>query len=177
MLLSYRNLDSETRRLMLGEVERDTDDGVLNFGKRLNEEGEAVYPELLRQAIQGYDDEWLANQFRQGGRMKLTEQRRKPSGGVTTVPVARTAPETFAQGEFNRFYIRALCLRAIAEGRKLVVYRARQSSNPRPESQALIGTSPDTERLLYDLRVNIGVDTVLGLPQGPNSGLSVELTS
>jgi hypothetical protein len=57
----------------------------------------------------------------------------------------------------------------------LVVYRAKEVANPRPESTALIGKSLPANRLLDDLRANVGTDTALGLPPGPNSGLSVKL--
>jgi hypothetical protein len=39
----------------------------------------------------------------------------------------------------------------------------------------LIGKIIECDKLLNDLRENIGMDTILGLPPGPNSGLSVEL--
>ncbi len=81
-----------------------------------------------------------------------------------------------AEGEFNRFYARGLCRRAIAEGiEALVVYRAKEVVNPRAESVALIGKSLPAKQLLEDLRAHIGTDTALGLPPGPNSGLSVKL--
>ncbi len=87
-----------------------------------------------------------------------------------------TAPETLAEGEFNRFYARGLCRRAMAQGiESLLVYRAKEVVNPRPESVALIGKSLPVKQLLEDLRANIGTDTALGLPPGPNSGLSVKL--
>lgn len=57
----------------------------------------------------------------------------------------------------------------------MTVYRAKEVANPRAESMALIGRSLPVTQLLDDLRVNIGTDTALGLPPGPNSGLSVTL--
>ena len=90
--------------------------------------------------------------------------------------VPYTAPETLAEGEFNRFYARGLCRRAIEEGTsQLIVYRAKQVMNARSASQAKIGTKISAKELLQDLRTHPGVDTALGLPQGPNSGLSVKL--
>jgi hypothetical protein len=94
------------------------------------------------------------------------------------VKVPYTAAQTLSEGEFNRYYIRALCLRALKEERELEVYRAKEVSDPRPESQRMIGLILDTKRaetLLNDLRINVGVDTALGLPNGPNSGLSVKI--
>jgi len=53
--------------------------------------------------------------------------------------------------------------------------RAYITSNTRPESQRMIGNTISAKALLDDLRAHIGVDTALGLPAGPNSGLSVRL--
>jgi hypothetical protein len=93
---------------------------------------------------------------------------------VARVPI--TAAETLGEGEFNRFYIRALCVHAINDGIKtLIVYRAKVVANARVESEMKIDTGVDPVRLLGDLRNNPGVDTALGLPAGPNSGLSVRL--
>ena len=59
-----------------------------------------------------------------------------------------------AEGEFNRFYIRGLCLRAIASGIvDLVIYRAKQVANPRSDSALKIGTTINAQALLDYLRV------------------------
>jgi hypothetical protein len=108
--------------------------------------------------------------------MNSQEQKRTRNGGTTLAKVPITAPDTLAEGEFNRFYIRGLCRRAIEEQiPNLVIYRAKEVSNPRPESEEKIGKSISAQTLLTDLRTHLGIDTVLGLPAGPNSGLSVKL--
>lgn len=174
MLLAYENLDEATRKFMLEEIEHDLSNGALYLGKRLSPKGEADYPNLLTEAARSHDDEWLAGQLNLGDRLKAMEERRTKSG-TTMAKVPVNAHETLAEGEFNRFYIRALCRRAIAEALALVVYRAKAVSTPRSESQAKIGQQVDPTKLLADLRDNPGVDTALGLPAGPNSGLSVKL--
>jgi len=81
-----------------------------------------------------------------------------------------------AEGQFNTFYIRGLCVRAKADGiSEVVVYRAKDVQNPRPESVQKIGQRVSVDALLADLRQNKGIDSALGLPPGPNSGLSVHL--
>lgn len=45
----------------------------------------------------------------------------------------------------------------------------------RSASEAMIGSHIDPHALLEDLRTHQGIDTALGLPPGPNSGLSVKL--
>jgi hypothetical protein len=161
---------------MLEEIEQDISAGKLYCSPRLSPAGKQLYPELLRNAARSGTDDSLASELRAPGRLNATEERRKPTGGTTTAKVPITAPETLAEGEFNRFYARGLCRRAMAEGiESLVVYRAKEVVNPRPESVALIGKSLSGKQLLEDLRANIGTDTALGLPPGPNSGLSVKL--
>jgi hypothetical protein len=48
-------------------------------------------------------------------------------------------------------------------------------ANARSASEAKIGTQVDARALLADLRSHQGLEPALGLPPGPNSGLSVEL--
>jgi hypothetical protein len=81
-----------------------------------------------------------------------------------------------AEGEFNRYYCRGLCQRALEVGiEEVEVYRAKAVTTPRPESQRLIGRRLSARSLLNDLRTSQGVEPALGVPPGPNSGLSVRL--
>jgi hypothetical protein len=161
---------------MLEEILHDLANGTLYISPRLNAQGKTVYITLLKDAAENYDDSWLADELRLGGVMNPMEQRRGRNGGYTMVKVPVTAPDTLAEGEFNRFYARGLCRFAIEQGiDALQVYRAKAVSQPRPDSQAKIGTLIDARALLDDLRTHPGMDTALGLPPGPNSGLSVRL--
>jgi hypothetical protein len=91
------------------------------------------------------------------------------------VKVPITAHLTLVEGEFNRFYMRGLCLRAVEEGKTTVTaYRAKHAQNPRSESLAIEVRSFNAEAALSDLRANVGSATAAGFP-GPNSGLSVRL--
>lgn len=176
MALMLLNLDGDTRQRMVTEIDKDISAGVLYMGRYLSTRGQQDWPELLKNAVQGHDDPWLADELRQFNRLNLTAERHNRSGGVSTVRVPVTAAEMLAEGEFNRFYLRALCLKAIAQGiPHLVIYRAKAVVSPRPESEAKIGSTVDAAALLADLRANIGIDTFLGLPPGPNSGLSARL--
>jgi len=176
MVLDYKNLDERTRTLMLSEIERDIAAGTLYLSGNLNPQGQIDYPDLLRNAAQAGNEVSLAEAIR--SRLNSHEKPRKlKSGGFSNPPIMRSnAHEMLAEGEFNRFYIRALCLRAIDDGiSALIVYRAKAVENPRSESERKIGQSVQPEPLLSDLRSHPGVDTALGLPAGPNSGLSVRL--
>ncbi len=173
MTFHLKNLDPATRSRMSQEVAVDTTEGKLYISPRLTPEGAARYPTLLAEAVASHDMTWLASQLRHSGSLLAKEQKRKPSGGYTLADVPYTAADTLAEGEFNRFYIRGLCLRAVEENIPvLIVYCAKEVANARSESQRKIGTSVNPQVLLADLRTHVGVDTALGLPQGPNSGLS-----
>ena len=173
MGLALENLDGETRQHMLAEFERDLDDQRLYDSKWFTEEGKRLYPQLCRDAIASGSDETLAAGLSAPGVFAERYERKTPSGGTTSAAVPHTAPVTFSEGEFNRFYLRGLCARLAAEGRgQIEIYRARSSAQPRPASEALIGSILDPVALLADLRASTGVDTALGLPPGPNSGLS-----
>lgn len=176
MALNYKNLDERTRELMLDEVNFDVSQGTLYLSKRLTEQGKQNYEDLLKEAIQNYDDAWLGSELRNRGYMKSSEERKKPKGGLTIAKVPATAADTLGEGEFNRFYARGLCLRAIADNiQELIIYRAKVVRHPRLESEQMLGRKIDPKALLEDLRQNPGVEPALGLPPGPNSGLSVQL--
>src|SRR6266540_1730882 len=169
MGLYLQNLDQRTREFMLREVDLDVSIGKLYISSRLNTMGQQHYEQLLREAIASHDDAWLADQLRNKGLLSAQEQRRKPSGGFTVAKVPVTAPDTLAEGEFNRFYARGLCARALQDGISQVeVYRGKSVSQPRPESEAMIGHRIDAASLLTDLRTSQGVEPALGLPPGPN---------
>jgi hypothetical protein len=176
MPLNYVNLDERTRALMRDEIAVDIAARTLYTSPRLSTRGAHEWPDLLRHAAATGNDETLAEHLNSDGRLNQLEERRKPTGGVTMVKVPVTAAATLAEGEFNRFYIRALCQRAIEQSvPRLIVYRAKDATSPRRESEEKVGTEIDPQQLLADLRANPGVDTALGLPAGPNSGLSVRL--
>jgi hypothetical protein len=143
---------------------------------RLSNTGQQNYLTLLKQAVAEHDDTWLADQLSGHKRLRDTEQKKTPTGGYTVSRVPETAAGTLAEGEFNRYYIRGICRRALEDGlSEVVVYRARGVDQPREEAEGSAGMHIDAARLLEDLRAHPGTPTALGLPRGPNSGLSVRL--
>ena len=167
------DLDNSTRLHMETEVRNDIGSKTLYLSPRLSQRGREDYPAVLLEAVKTGTPASMASSLKQLGRLNETEMVTR-QGKSHTKRVPYNAAETMAEGEFNRFYIRGVCLRAIEEGTPTVrVYRAKPVSNPRPESVRLLDTCVDAAALLADLRQNVGVDTALGLPAGPNSGLSV----
>lgn len=176
MSLYFVNLDDRTRQLMLEEVEYDISHNQLHISPFLSGQGQRDYVNLLKEAIQSGSDQTLAEHLREHRRINRTIPRRKPKGGFSIASSPANAAEIVAESEFNRFYIRALARRAIEDGiTDLVVYRAKPVQNPRPESEALIEATLPPQDLLDDLRAHPDEPPTLGVPSGPNSGLSVRL--
>ena len=172
MSIRYDSLDEAVRHCMVAELDRDIQGGNLYISSRLTEAGALEWPGLLHEAFHNHDDIWLAEQIRTRDLMRATAQRRTKGGGITIAKVPHNAPKTLAEGEFNRYYIRGLCKHVIECGvTEVEIYRGKDASSPRPESQAMIGKRLPADQLLQDLRVSQGVEPALGLPQ-PNSGLT-----
>ena len=177
MALYLENLDDRTRELMLDELEYDMAHNQLHISPFLSGQGQRDYAELLRDALQTGTDESLAENLRAHRRIIRTLPRRQPKGGYSIAATPENAAQVLAESEFNRYYIRGLARRAIEDGiQELVIYRAKPARNPRPESEARVETSLSPQELLDDLRAHPGDEPpTLGVPSGPNSGLSVRL--
>lgn len=172
MPFTFRGLDGELRDLMVAEIQAAAAEGTLYSSKRFTDAGRARWSELLVEAARGHDEHWLAYQLELIGAMKGSETGAKPSGGYTIAHVPNTAEETLADGEFNRYYMCAVCRRAITVGVQVTVYRAKRGGTTRPESEALIGSTYDPSALVQELRTTPGHELTK-----PNSGLSIHLAS
>jgi hypothetical protein len=178
MPFAFESLDERTRMLMISEVDRDLSGASLYESVRLTPTGAARWEALFRTACETGDDASLATALGAPGGTYIHAREpnaRSRTGDDKAVPY--NAAVTMAEGEFNRFYIRAMCARALEDGVRLEIFRARASENPDFESEAKLGQSPDAAALLRDLRSHQGVATALGLPPHPNSGLSVRFAA
>jgi len=174
MPLQYENLDPTTRRYALAELDHDLATGAFHTSERLRPSAVGEYQHLLREALRYYDDLWLEE--RASDLLVDFETRRTPSGGQTTAKIPQMAARMLAEGDFNRYYMRGVCLRAIDEGREVVeVYRARLSLEPRPESAELEGRRLPAREVLDHLRGLPSADPATAPLGRPNSGLSVRL--
>jgi hypothetical protein len=176
MGLDYEQLDAETRRLMLEELELDVREGEIYRSQRLVQGKESEYLVLLSAAIVSENDDWLARQLMAHKILEEHELRRTPKGNVTVARVPSNAEQLLAEGEFNRYYVRALCRRVEeTPGTVLEIYRAKDVERPRGESALRLGHEVSATVLLADLRTGTRVDAALGVPMGPNSGLTVRM--
>ena len=173
MGLRYEDLTEETRRFMLEEIQRDENAETLYRSPWLTQGGQGDWAEILKEAAANGTDDTLAAQLRLRGRIVTRAQRRKPNSyQMVWYTLGANAPDVMAC-EFNVFYCRGLCRRAIEEKLpRLEVYRARTSAQPRRESEMKLGLLIEPELILIDLRNSHGSEPTFGLPPGPNTGLS-----
>jgi hypothetical protein len=174
MPLQYENLDPTTRRYALAELDQDLASGAFHASERLRPTAVAEYQHQLHEAIRYYDDRWLEE--RAADSLVDFEPRRTRSGGQTTARLPDMAARMLTEGDFNRYYMRGVSLRAIEEGRQVVeVYRARLSLEPRSESAELEGRRLSARDVLQYLRGQTTSDPAVSSLGRPNSGLSVRL--
>ncbi|HXQ77859.1 MAG TPA: hypothetical protein VN797_06615 [Gemmatimonadaceae bacterium] len=174
MPLQYENLDPTTRRYAVAELDQDLTNGAFHISERLRPESVGQYQRMLQEALRYYDDRWLEEHA--SDLIVESESRRTRSGGTTTARVPQMAARMLAEGDFNRYYMRGIALRAIEEGRQILeVYRARLSMEPRLESAQLEGQRIPAAELLDHLRGPISVDSNVAPLGRTNSGLSVRL--
>ncbi|HEY6350419.1 MAG TPA: hypothetical protein VI636_13515 [Candidatus Angelobacter sp.] len=150
-------LVDDVRRLMIEELYWAVEHNKLYYSKHFARSGHKEYPLLLQK------------EFATGNPDTLEESLNVP--GYFQAGSPRNAVQTFAWDEFNKYYMRALCLLAqVGAGYEVVVARGRHSDHPKPESSKRIGAKKDPTRFLSGLREVPRVN-----PFGANSGLTLEL--
>lgn len=177
MGIRYENLDAITRAHMLDEVGL----GGHYVSPRLTPEGVAAWPSLMQAASKSHNDDWLAQELVNRNFVRAEESYTRDAVTRTRRVNQPHAAQQLAEGEFNRYYLRGLCQRAKQEGKdQLVIYRGKEVSSPRPESEAKIGTHVSSAALLENLRKNdfVNIEAAVGIggaPGGPSSGITCKL--
>jgi hypothetical protein len=175
-MFAWPDLDARIRQLMLEEIDADEQAHELYLSRNLSPAGRRDYPSHLREAARSGTEVTLAACLRLPGQLNPRQPPQHRGGTVSFPKMRGDAAEVLAEGEFNRFYIRALCRHAIETHREtVIIHRAKVVEDPRPESEARIGQEIPARELLEDLRTNIGKSTRFGLPE-IGSGLSVRLS-
>lgn len=158
---------------MLIEAQEAIKTSQLNYSKRFTKQGIERYPHLLLEAIQSGNEQTLAAALKQ---QECFNSHEKHGAVVRKVP--ENAELTFAEGEFNNFYMRGVCHRAFGEGHMVGIYRAKAASSPRTGSTLIEGNLEDPRRVLLLIKNSLdGSKRGSGMPAGANSGLSVRLTT
>lgn len=176
MTFTLPNLDDDprTRSYMIEELELDERNGGVYESPRLTAAGRQAWSALLRTALGTHDPHWLQQQCMRAGFWQTRENYTR-NGKVFSKAVPTNAAEVLAEGQFVRYYLRAIARRAADDGIRLQVVRLKEVMKPRPESTRLLGAIVDAEALLESLRRSQGIGSLLGVPAGPSSGLGVQL--
>lgn len=173
-MFNFVDLNKTTRSFMLEAIEEAQQTDNIYYSTRLNESGKKQWLSLLKQAAIEYNENWLSFKLEENQLLSIIEGAQKHSGGDTIKHVPHTAAETLAEGQFNRFYILGLCkLAKFKNIDYLIMYRAKKSRNPQPESESLINTTisiDEVEKQLKDTQASFKSKLIQ-----PNSGISLKL--
>ena len=168
----FPNLDETTRLNMITELERDCKQGLFYEPVSMQKAYIPIYKTLLLKTFASGSVEMLQNSLLQSFfREKDLNGRKTPTNIAQVV----------AFSDFNRYYSRAILIRALDEGKSVSIYRAKQVQRERKESNTMIhrnySDKNTLEQLLHVMRdyrllflTNSKVDFMK-----PNSGLSLRL--
>lgn len=170
MGLNYTQLNESTRRFMLNEFDR----GGHFISPRLNEGGRARWLGLLKDALQYHTDVWLERELIRRNCFLAAEIVKSAMGGKTISRAINKeqCAKLLAEGEYNRYYIRAMCMAAKArEYSHLIVQQGKLIPGAAPELYKSVGSAVEIEPLLNHLREHsfAKIDIALGAPQGLTS--------
>jgi len=163
-IFRFNNLNEEIRNLMKLELNMDQNNNNIYFSKRFTIDNNK-YINMLQTAIETGNNQTLAMMIQ--NYLERTEQS-----------IFTDASETLADGEFNKYYMRAISIDAINKSKQVQVYRARNVIEPRQISEIIIGKVLNPIEVLNYLRTSISQRDktsslkTLGVP---NSGLSIQL--
>ncbi|HEY2496133.1 MAG TPA: hypothetical protein VGK24_03610 [Candidatus Angelobacter sp.] len=125
------------------------------YSKQFSELGHREYPRLFLDALASGNPDTLDEALNQPGIFKPNTSRK--------------SAQAFIWDEFNKYYMRALCLWVQQHpGYELVVVRGRRSETHRDSSDARLGRTENSKRFLDVLRRIPKVN-----PFGANSGLTL----
>ncbi len=168
----FPDLDSTTRMLMKKEVDVDIISNLVFYPKSLPEVNKSEYVRLLTKTIESGSVDSFHFGLIPLLSMKVDKNSRKTPKNIA---------EMVAFSEFNRYYVRALVLRALCENKVLAVYRAKEVMNERDDSKYLLQKryfGADTLRRMIDILSDFHKVFNESNPiefLRPNSGLSIRL--
>lgn len=174
-MFDYEPVLPALRRLMLDELEVDASAKNVYLNPLLKPGSPAQYLQLLLATLEAGTPESFAAALAETGLFQAEHTYIRQGRSVTAKLPANYA-STLAAGEFNRYYMRAVCRHAAQEGLlEVEIYRAKPVQNPRQTADERIGRRIEPQTLLEDLRrSNFESPSEYGLG-APNSGLSVRI--
>ncbi len=125
----FPDLDEQTRLNMISELEFDIRTGLFYEPLSMTSSGMMTYKRLLKECLENGNPETL--------QQKLTSSFfRETDRNGHKIP--SNIREMVSFSDFNRYYVRALLLRALSEDKKLCVYRAKQVMHERKQSRLAV---------------------------------------
>ncbi|KEP72719.1 hypothetical protein HR12_40955 [Microbacterium sp. SUBG005] len=167
MTYDFVDLNAAIRKEMLDELASDIADGRLYESKRAVAGSRDRYIDLLREAFASGDADTLTHKLASAGIFAAHQSDGK------TINVAAAA--ALGDGQFSAYYARAVCRRAIEDGRAVEIYRGQTTIERRTSSEALIGTRPDPAVLLKELREHSLEPWKFSSVGKVNSGITIKL--
>lgn len=168
----FPNLDNKTRSTMINELERDFKNGLFYEPSSIKAEYINSYKLLLKKYFEIGHVEDLEKALTHSFFNTKDKNGRKIPSNIA---------QTIAFSDFNRYYVRAILIRAINENKRVCIYRAKQSLNERAESKFLINkcyhekqTFEQMLKIVRDYRILFSSQSKITFLQ-PNSGLSLKL--
>lgn len=168
----FPNLDTKTRSIMMNELDCDFKNGLFYEPSSIKPEYINSYKLILRK-------------YFEIGHVEGLEKALTPSFFNTKDKNGRKIPSNIAQtiafSDFNRYYVKAILIRAINENKKVCIYRAKESLNKRSESENLINkcyfekqTLEQMLKVIRDYKILFSSQSKITFLE-PNSGLSLKL--
>lgn len=131
MAMNFEELNQATRDSMLAEYEAELAGPNPYFGRGLSSAGRSAFPELMREAIRGGNEDSFASALNRADYWNPTESYER-NGVVRERQVnLRQASERLALTEFNTWYVRGLARRLLNEG--VAQYQAYRAADPKWE--------------------------------------------
>lgn len=168
----FPNLDETTRLVMIRELDLDLSNGMFYEPVSIQKSFIPTYKQKLKASFEKGNAESLKSS------LSMDMFKSKDKNGRK---IPKTISEMLSFSDFNRYYIRALIVRAINEEKSLIVYRAKQSANARMESKYAIGKIYSDKvqlqhilEIVRDYRKLFSLNPPLEFLK-PNSGLSLKL--
>ena len=125
----FSDLDEQTRLNMISELEFDIRTGLFYEPLSMTASGMISYKHLLQECFENGTPETLQQIFTSSFFRETDRNGRKIPSNISA---------TIAFSDFNRYYVRALLLRALSEDKKLCVYRAKQVMHERKQSRLAV---------------------------------------
>lgn len=115
----FPNLDDKTCSIMISELERDIKNGLFYEPSSMKPEYIASYKLLLRKYFEIGHVEGLEKALTSSFFKVKDKNGRKVSSNIAKM---------IAFSDFNRYYVRAILVKAIEENKSVCIYRAKQGS-------------------------------------------------